>query len=309
MKLHRIFPSLFVGACLFSGAIVVQAQPPEAPPEPPPVVHNEEPEAVVDNESPGSTIEVFIELYKRNRWHELPDLITGAENDAPALAKIVEEIVKARGTLELRVADIAVEMVGDEATAVLTVHDVDHLGMGVAWREKLRLHREHAGQREVWKLRPSEFRVIYSSAFDSYLQRLITLIAYPGKTLVLQSQRQSAMQVRQLALGVKQFVQDNDEQYAFTPETVREQIKLYLRDEAVWTAPGDVAGTVSYSFNPHLANVNEANIKFVSETVLFYLGRDEKLDFRYDGKTVVGFADGHVELLNEEGTKKLRWKP
>ena len=300
MRLHRVLLSLSLGVTLLGSVLAVQAQPPENPPQ-----RLEEEIVVFDPRgAPEGAIEHFIELCNSGQLRGLPDLIIGAEKDAAALARTLGEITKARGTLVFRVVDMQVETEQEESVVNLTVHASDHLGMGMVWREALKLRVEGG----IWKLRPSDPRSLDSS-FDNYLQRLITLLAYPKATAFVQGPRVSVNQVKQLVLGVKQFIQDNDEQYAFTPETVKASIQPYIRNDSLWTAPGDEPGTVSYSFNPHLANVNEANIEFIAETVLFYLGRDEKLDFRYDGKTVVGFTDGYVELLTEEQAKKLRWEP
>lgn len=306
MKLHYVRMSVCLSVWLLGNAVALQAQPPEPTPNLDPQPAPDIGAVVVPPTfTPWGAIEHFVELYSSKQWQKLPDLIVGAENGATELAAVTSELTKAQGTMVLRVSDIAVEMARDEAIARLTVHASNHLGLSMEWREVLKLRRDRA--EATWKLRPSDLNKL-DSIFDTYLQQVITLIAYP-KSGFARGQRESLNQVKQLALGVKQFIQDHDEQYAFTPETVKSKIQPYIRNEALWTAPGDAAGTISYSLNPQIKNVNEAEILFLAETVLFYLGRDGKPDFRYGGRTVVGFADGHVELLTEEETKKLRWKP
>lgn len=46
-----------------------------------------------------------------------------------------------------------------------------------------------------------------------------------------------------------------------------------------------------------------------SSIVAFYLGHDQKLDFRFGGLTPVCFMDGHVKDVTPEEAKSLQWKP
>jgi prepilin-type processing-associated H-X9-DG protein len=52
-----------------------------------------------------------------------------------------------------------------------------------------------------------------------------------------------------------------------------------------------------------------ADIKNVPTLVALYLGRDQKLDFRYGGLSPVCFVDGHVKAVTPEEAKSLRWEP
>jgi hypothetical protein len=120
-------------------------------------------------------------------------------------------------------------------------------------------------------------------------------------------QRECAKQIKQLTLGVMQFVQDYNEQFAFTEKTLKEKLTPYLRDSAVWTAPGDAVGTQSFSFNPRLFGATTRNLRW-NETVIFYMGKDQQLDFRFNGKALVGFMSG-VDFVDKEQSKNLRWEP
>jgi prepilin-type processing-associated H-X9-DG protein len=176
----------------------------------------------------------------------------------------------------------------------------------MVWREQLKLVFKARGNGKLWFITPSQ---PIDSKFDGYLQRLVTLLAYPAEMTFMEQQRESSLQIRQLSLGVLQFVQDFDEKFAFTPQTFKAAILPYLRDEDIWTAPGDAEGKQSYAVNPELANVTLDALQRPADTVMIYLGQDMKPDLRYGGKTVVGFADGHVSIMDAEAVKKLRWKP
>ncbi|MBV9470028.1 MAG: hypothetical protein JOZ57_12380, partial [Abitibacteriaceae bacterium] len=50
-------------------------------------------------------------------------------------------------------------------------------------------------------------------------------------------------------------------------------------------------------------------IQHPDTTVMVYEGHDGELSFVHNGRAVVGFADGHVMLVDQEQAKTLRWKP
>jgi prepilin-type processing-associated H-X9-DG protein len=276
------------------------AQPPDEPaPGAPPA------KTIVPS-SPYLTLSEFIRGYNTSNWQLSRDAIEGAERNIAELEKIGAEMAKARGTLRLDYKDTRLAEEGENASMNLTVHAENHLGLMMDWHESLRFHRGDDG---IWRLRSSEpHSLVDWNAADSYLQRLIMLIAHP-ETRVIPSQQQSANQVKQLLLGVLQFVQVYNQKFAFTQGTFKEAIKPFIKTEEIWTAPGDVAGVQSYAFNPNLIGLRDGRFVDPAKTVMIYLGHDGKPDFRYDGKTVIGFVDGHAEILDAEQAKNLRWEP
>jgi len=82
---------------------------------------------------------------------------------------------------------------------------------------------------------------------------------------------------------------------------------------------GEDAETESYSFNEKLDGVkllkdtldglDLSQFTEPANTVLVYEGKDGKLNFRHDSRAFVVFADSHIELINEEQVKTLRWTP
>jgi prepilin-type processing-associated H-X9-DG protein len=64
-----------------------------------------------------------------------------------------------------------------------------------------------------------------------------------------------------------------------------------------------------YALNTHLDGLNLADLAEPARTVLFYEGKDEKLDFRHDGKSNVAFTDGHVKAIGPDEAEKLIWNP
>ena len=112
--------------------------------------------------------------------------------------------------------------------------------------------------------------------------------------------------LKQLGLGVLQFVQDYDEVFAFAPPYLIEAISPYVRSTTIFRVPNT---NEIYTFNANLSGLKQADIDEVYQTVLFYEGQNETPIFRYDGRAAIGFADGHVALVSPEEADKLIWKP
>jgi len=115
--------------------------------------------------------------------------------------------------------------------------------------------------------------------------------------------------VKQICLGLLMLCQDYDEKFKLKPDALRKGVAPYIKNASVFMCPSDTSGTTSYSFNANLAGASLAKIDAPVKTVLVYEGHAKKLDFRHDGKAVVGFVDGHVVLVGSEEAKKLRWIP
>lgn len=304
----RYSAQCLVLAVFLAATQCVCAQPPVNPPpnlgnRPQPVAFRE-----ADPTSwPEGALRHFVTLYNNAEWNQMSKLIAAEAPDKEALATVVAELGKARGTLRLRLTDLEVDPRVGEVRADFTVRANDHLGLGMVWREQLKLiSQARPGEPQRWYLVPSAPE---AARFDGYLQRLVTLLAYPAELMHVERQREAMTQVRQLTLGLMQFVQDFDEKFALAPEKFKESILPYVRTDTLWTAPGDEPGQQSYSFNPHLANQKIDAFKNPAETVMVYLGKDAKPEFRYGGKTIIGYADGHVRALDAEQAKTLRWEP
>lgn len=64
-----------------------------------------------------------------------------------------------------------------------------------------------------------------------------------------------------------------------------------------------------YAFNENLYKVSRKKVKKASETVLFYVGKPDQLNYMLDGSTVVVYVDGHARVISKEQSKKLIWTP
>jgi len=115
----------------------------------------------------------------------------------------------------------------------------------------------------------------------------------------------SAENLKQCALGVLQFAQDFDQELAFAPQFWREAIFPYTRNEKIYLQPDNKQ---PYTFNYFLSGKTLGAIPTPENTVLFYEGENEKLNFRENGISTVCFMDGHISQVNAEQAKTLIWK-
>ena len=118
---------------------------------------------------------------------------------------------------------------------------------------------------------------------------------------------ESVSKARQIALGILMYCQDYDEKFPSSAVGYKQQVFPYIKSDTVFTAPPDPAGAVSYSFNRRLQAHAQAELSEVARTVLLYEGSDEKPLYRYSGRTVIAFADGHVKLCSPEEVATFDW--
>ncbi len=115
--------------------------------------------------------------------------------------------------------------------------------------------------------------------------------------------------VKQIELGLVQYIQDHDERFPPKAAAYKDAVFPYIQSEEVLHCPSDKDGPVDYSMNTNLQGISLDKISHPAEVVAVYEGRDQKPDFRHDGKAVIGYADGRVEEVTEAEAGSLQWKP
>ena len=213
---------------------------------------------------------------------------------------------------------------GDETTVLVASHVMETAANGPANQTKqqhddtqtLRLHLEHnnvpgMGQ-NIWRIVPPPIdEVLAKPLYEAPPLLLAVALATHDPRLESAIRRERAeSQLKMLALGVFQSVQDFDETFVFDDAGHERALQPYLKDDSLYT----IAGTAGekWRFNDHLAGLSLAKLNEVARTVLFYDGtapQSDALKFRFDGKTVIGFADGHVAALSKDELKDLIWTP
>ena len=114
--------------------------------------------------------------------------------------------------------------------------------------------------------------------------------------------------VKQIELGLIQYTQDHNGKYP-SAANFKSAVFPYVKSEPLFHCPDNASGGTSYSLNKKLQGTNTANLSDPSQVVAVYEGKNQTLDFRHDGYTVVGFADGHVRVYRPEQVSMLQWKP
>ncbi len=164
-------------------------------------------------------------------------------------------------------------------------------------------------KRQVWQIVPPEVKPPIIGAKNSDV--LWANVSYhlaqkelyrPDGALA----ERSMNNLKQLGLGVAQFLQDYDEIYAFEPRYLSEAISPYVASRMIFQVPDT---NEIYTFNTNLSGLNIHQVRSSEKTVLFYEGQNEKPTFRYDGRAAIGFADGHAALIAPDEAKNLIWKP
>ncbi len=121
--------------------------------------------------------------------------------------------------------------------------------------------------------------------------------------------------VRQIELGLIQYTQDHNGKLPSSAAAYKDTVFPYIKNEAVFRCPSQEGEGAAYSMNPFLQGKSLDDLAHPEKIVLIYEGQNQTLDFRHDGKTVVGFADGHDKALTQAQirywiqTQDLRWKP
>jgi len=117
--------------------------------------------------------------------------------------------------------------------------------------------------------------------------------------------------VKQISLGLNQFMQDHNEKFAFKAGDYKTSVMPYVKSELPFHCPSDThSGADSYSFNANLLGVPLAKMmRHPAQTVMVYEGKNQTLDFRHENRAVVGFADGHVRSVSQAEAQTLDWKP
>ncbi|MGI4787975.1 MAG: DUF1559 domain-containing protein [Janthinobacterium lividum] len=115
--------------------------------------------------------------------------------------------------------------------------------------------------------------------------------------------------VRQIDLGLMQYQQDHNDKFPPSAAAYKDAIYPYVKSDLIFHCPADQAGTIDYALNAKLQGRSIDNLAHPEEIVTVYEGHNQILDFRHDGRAVVGFADGHDRALTEAQAQHLKWQP
>ncbi|HEX8550221.1 MAG TPA: hypothetical protein VF681_01570 [Abditibacteriaceae bacterium] len=283
---------------------------------------------------PAQIVAQFLRYVKVRHWSRAALCVAGVDTVSPEIQQIAMLTQDLHTDSAFETDADAVEQ--EDNRVGKTLYDTveitfplisrDDLGIELRRDETVTLRREkltwlkgptyEAGSAAIWRIvapelkspdatnreRTEEQKPPTLGVIASYAQ----LFAYPKFGVSKLGSQRAIQKGQQLAIGMLQFVQDNDEKFDVTVENVGDQLLPYLGDFANFTAPGDALGTQSFQLNPALAGKRVADVDNPAQTVLFYLGKDAKPEFRYGGMTPIVYVDGHVKMVSPEA---LRWEP
>jgi prepilin-type processing-associated H-X9-DG protein len=312
--MKKIYPLLLAGSLIFAPTIA-KAQPPEPNYQVPPIF---------DYTCPGGqTPELAIEKFFDNEegpYDKAAKIVDGADPDNPALQRLQKMVQDSFGKMIVYPQHIEITpdpKNPDSATAHYRLVFHNDLGFTVSQDDSAKLEKHTARNCTYWMIVPNDpsdgAQQFYGYKSDDkesgFTTRLATLIAYPQKSLTAYDLFKSESNVKQILLGLMQYEEDYDNQINLNPQNYKDGLMPYIQSYILFTAPGDVEGTVSYNINPNLFGLYSKAIQDPWTLVSIYQGHDQKLDFKYGGYAVVGFMDGHVKAVTPEEAKDLRWKP
>jgi prepilin-type processing-associated H-X9-DG protein len=114
---------------------------------------------------------------------------------------------------------------------------------------------------------------------------------------------------KQLGLGVLMYVQDYDERFPRKSDSFKSPILPYVKNEDIFRCVLDAKGVLSYRFNLRLANLSLAAIERPADTILLYEGKNEKPEYRHNGRAAIVLADGHAKLMTPAEVARCTWYP
>jgi prepilin-type processing-associated H-X9-DG protein len=315
--MKKVFSLLLAGGLVFGVLAIASAQPPTQ------VTGAAETHSTT---SPKSTIVSFLFLCSNDQAAVAASMVEGTNPKAPSL-KIFDETDEFDfGHLQLRATQFKMKIDPKNPNSGIETYNLTFFdpttGFGLTQKDQVTMNRLSLSDgSQKWVIVPEHLKTLNLSqsarmtagnladGYCGYTNYLATMIAYPQEVLPEIYLGQSMDRLNQLGLALNMFGIDHDGRMDFNQQNLKEKLSPYLKDTSNFVVPGDSPEPVTFAVNPNIVGVNLANISSPSQTVAFYLGHDQKLDFRYDGLSPVCFADGHVKAVSREDAKDLRWKP
>jgi prepilin-type processing-associated H-X9-DG protein len=256
-----------------------------------------------DLSTPEATVNSFVAALSAADFSAAARCVKGGKPDAN-FSEITKQFKQSPFTVS--VEDLKVKVNGDKADATYVLVITSQGGKSEKSPEPDTIQLERIDSN--WLIVPAD-----SPTSRSPLGGIAKLTTDPEMvTRQMKGSAQAAVcmsNLKQLCTGFMMLAADNDDVFKVKADSWKKAVMLYIKNEKIFFCPSDKSGAVSYSINPAMVGKSQTAVELVAETVLLYEGKKGKLDFRHEGRAAVGFADGHVRLVNQEEAKKLRWKP
>jgi prepilin-type processing-associated H-X9-DG protein len=255
-----------------------------------------------DASTPEATVKAFATAVGSGDFKTAAKWVKGGKPDA----NFSELTNRFKGqSFQLEAADFKTDVQGDKATATFELKMAGasgpHSSIGP---ETAQLERVEG----VWLIVPSN-----DAGNISPLGHFVAMVIDPegffAKAQAGAKSVQCLTNVKQICLGFLMLAGDSGDVLKFKAGDWKKAISRFMPGKNVFRCPSDQSGADSYSVNIGVVGKAIKAIAKPAETVLVYEGKDEKLDFRHDGKAAVGFVDGHTAAVDAEQAKRLVWKP
>lgn len=280
----------------------------------------------VDRSTPEATIRSFVAAAEAGNARDAATCIVGAD---PSASNPCFSRMGAKYRMHLGIAKLRAVVKGDSAVAKMKC-SLSLMGRVLVREKAVKVNLML--QNGAWLIGPLDWGWVFKGensaqrespeAMDPF-QFVADIAANPmvAAAIVLpieaqmdlaKRRTQALMDAKKIAMACMEYMVDNDDAFPKDVRAFRADVLPYLAkaDRDAFTAPGDPPGTVSFSMNPYLAGRHgDTDVEEPHRTVLIYLGKDKKLDFRYHGKAAVAFVDGSARLVAAEQAASLRWKP
>ena len=288
----RSLKSLFIIAATFLLSLNATAQPPQPLKELP---------------QPAQVIEAFVDSISDHLNPEVAARLVEGGQTGDVLKPVVAELQQERTGWAIRVLNVHTQIKDDTASVKVLLLLQHHSFGKITHQERLTLHK--LGE---WKIVPLSVDDLYDSRRDSFDSDILANIAtYLARPQEIEGADASTclINLKRLALATFLLAQDNKEIFALKAATYHQSLLPYTHDERLFHCPDDNSDDISYSFNPNLENLLQAQLAEPAQTVMLYEGKDGQLEFRHNNRAGVCFTDDHCQLVTPEAAKTLRWKP
>jgi hypothetical protein len=326
-----------IGAACWIGGNPVWAQPPLEPaadlqaydPRRPPLLNEEHMAQMFTHDSPEGIVRHFLHHSNLGHARYAAFLVAGADWQSGETEKLGEYLLELK-TPKWQLYTNFVLNFGEpfdiktlptgppppladdvkEVNLTLAIGVEADTGIGMSQAEKVTLRREQTQGGPVWRIVPGMGEIVkgglrFSGASDGIIHALSSQYANPKTALAELHFRQSSFKMKYLCLAYIDLNGKMPQDLVLVEQTLLK----YLAGPSALTAPEDAPGTKSYHFNEQLLGKDPEDIKRPDLTVAFYMGKADDLDFRYDGKTIVGYVDGRIRILDRQETANLKWTP
>lgn len=197
----------------------------------------------------------------------------------------------------------------DQADISIGVGLKDDLDLAVWLKETVSFKREIIEGHRIWRIVPSSPDKVFTlKAEPPLVGRMAAYVALPVRTQEWLSMKNALPKVSKLIQALHQYQRVNGNTLP-SSENLQKELLPYLETQGSFTSLLDPEKTQSFSLNPLLSEFRFNSIQNSAETVAIYEEKDGKPNFRYGGRAIIGYVDGHVRFVKPDEAKALIWKP